>query len=87
MSNLKQSKKRAKQDIKKRARNKSRVSSVRTYIKKFLNLINLEKKELAEKDINKVFSQIDKGVTKGVFKKNKANRLKSKLNVKLNNIK
>lgn len=87
MSNLKQSKKRSKQDIKKRILNKRRLSSIRTCIKKFLNLINSKKKESAVAEINKVFSIIDKGVTKGIVKKNKANRLKSKISNKINNIK
>lgn len=86
MANLKQSKKRIKQDLKKKKINKIRISKVRTYIKKFLSLINLRKKDLAFIEINNVISNIDKGVCKGILKKNKANRLKSKLSNKLKSI-
>ena len=87
MANLKQSKKRAIQDIKRRSRNKSRLSSVRTYIKKFLHLINTDNLNSAEKEFSFLMSKIDKSVTKGIFKKGKANRLKHKLNLKLKLIK
>lgn len=87
MANIKQSKKRAIQDIKKRILNKSKLSAVRTYIKKFLHLINLGNFESAKNNFSFLTSKIDKNVTKGIFKKGKANRLKRRLNLKLKLIK
>ena len=87
MANVKQSKKRAIQDVKRRSRNKSRLSSVRTYIKKFLHLIALGDFQLASNNFSFLTSKIDKSVTKGIFKKKKASRLKHKLNLKLKSIK
>lgn len=86
MANLKQSKKRVRQDIKKRLINKSNFSMVRTYIKKFLKLIDIKDFKLASKDYPSLVSKIDKSVCKGIFHKNKASRLKSRLNIKLKSI-
>lgn len=87
MANLKQSKKRALQDYKKRLNNRSKLSSIRTYTKNFLKLINLKKLDKAAENLNYLISKIDKSVNKGIFKKKKANRLKQKLNLKLKSIK
>lgn len=87
MANLKQSKKRVLQDIKRRILNKSKMSMVRTYIKKFLKLIVLNEFKLASSKFSFLVSKIDKSVSKGIFKKGKANRLKSRLNIKLKSIK
>lgn len=83
MPNLKQSKKRALQDIKKTSSNKKKLSTVRTYIKNFLKLIKLKNLDLASKNFSFLISKIDKSVNKNIFKKRKANRLKHKLNLKL----
>lgn len=83
MANLKQSKKRARQDLKKRLINKRNLSIIRTNIKKFLNLINLSYFSEAAESYPNLVSIIDKGVAKGVIHRNKASRLKSRLNNKL----
>lgn len=83
VANLKQSKKRARQDLKKRLINKRNLSIIRTHIKKFLNLINLAQFDVAVKIYPSLVSIIDKGVAKGVFHKNRASRLKSRLNNRL----
>ena len=87
MANIKQSKKRAIQDIKKRNLNKSRLSAIKTYIKKFLRLIASNNFNTANNNFSFLTSIIDKSVTKGIFKKGKANRLKHRLNLKLKLIK
>ena len=71
------------QDIKKRIYNRKNLSSLRTCIKKFLKFISLKKFDLASDIFSSVVSRIDKSVIKGIIKKNKANRLKSKLNLKI----
>ena len=83
MANLKQSKKRARQDLKKRLINKRNLSIVKTSVKNFLKLISLSKIDLAIQNYSHVVSVIDKSVSKGVVHKNKAARLKSRLNSKL----
>ncbi|HFL8819456.1 MAG TPA: 30S ribosomal protein S20 [Candidatus Azoamicus sp. OHIO2] len=83
LANLKQSKKRARQDLKKRLINKRNLSIVKTSVKNFLKLISLSKIDLAIQNYSHVVSVIDKSVSKGVVHKNKAARLKSRLNSKL----
>jgi len=87
LANIKQSKKRAVQDVKKRNLNKSKLSAVKTYIKKFLRLIISGDFNKASNNFSFLTSVIDKSVTKGIFKKGKANRLKHRLNLKLKLIK
>lgn len=87
MANLKQSAKRARQDIKRRLLNKSKMSMLRTYIKKFLKLVGLNNFKLAYSEFGSLVSKIDKCASKGIIKKNKANRLKHRLNLKLKVIK
>jgi small subunit ribosomal protein S20 len=71
-------KKRDIQNERKRLRNKSFKSKTKTLIRSFKEF--LKKKESPPKELlNKIFSLMDKGVKKKIFKKNKANRIKSKL--------
>jgi small subunit ribosomal protein S20 len=82
LANLKQSIKRARYNDKRRLINKRNFSIVRTVIKKFLSSIN-SKDNLVVKNLYKLScSNIDKCVTKGIFHKNKASRLKHRLNKK-----
>ncbi len=83
MANLKQSKKRARQDKIRRVINKSNLSTIRTYIKKFLKLVSLKDVRLASEKYRFLVSKIDKGAQKGLYKKSKASRIKSRLNSKL----
>ncbi len=82
MANLKQSKKRIRRDQNRRVINKNILSSVKTFIKKFLKSI-----ETKESDLNSKYkilvSKIDSSVSKNVIKKRKADRLKKRLNNKL----
>jgi small subunit ribosomal protein S20 len=78
MANIKSQKKRILTNEKSRLANKAFKSQVKTAIKKAL----LAKKEAAkDKDvlINTAVSLVDKSVTKGIFKANKAAREKSRL--------
>ena len=80
MANTRQSKKRARQALKRTQHNASLRSKMRTYIKKTYNAI-------ADKDIasaKKAFTQLvpilDSFANKGLIHKNKAARHKSRLN-------
>jgi len=76
---LKSSKKRAKQDQRKRERNQGIKRQTKTSIGKLKELINQGKNEEVKKSLPSVVSLIDKAVSKGVWHKNKAAREKSKL--------
>lgn len=86
MPNIKSAKKRVKTDAKKKIANKDKISSMRTAIKK----ANKEIKEGNKESVNYVkdaVKKIDKACSKGLIKKNKAARDKSKLMSSLNKTK
>ena len=72
--------KRRKQDIKKALNNKIVKSKIHTARGKFT--AQAEGSEGKKELLSTLFSLIDKAAKKGVFKKNKANRLKSRLHAK-----
>lgn len=83
MANIESAKKRARQTIKREARNTSLRSRVYTYLKKARKALSAGSKAEAQESVKAAFSQIDKMVPKGIFHKNKAARLKSRLNARL----
>jgi small subunit ribosomal protein S20 len=83
MANIASAKKRAIQAVTRQARNTTLRSRVYTYLKKARKAIANGAKEEAVSSVRAAFSQIDKMVPKGIFHKNKAARLKSRLNTKL----
>lgn len=84
MAHNKSALKRIKQDEKKRLRNKARKRAVLTYEKKFLSLIEEGKVSEAQEALKVCFSAYDTAAKKGVFKKEKASRKKSRLTLTLN---
>ena len=76
--------KRERQDIKKRARNVSNMSRLRTQIKTVLELTDKEK---VQKEYTKAVSFIDKAAGKGLIHKNTAARRKSQITRHLNSLK
>ena len=75
------------QSEKRRLRNRSYRSSVLSAVRSFET--SLEKKEAPESiktKLNEVYSLMDKGVKKGVFKANKASRTKSRLTARIKTI-
>ena len=76
--------KRERQDIKKRARNVSNMSRLRTQIKTVLELTDKEK---AQKEYTKAVSFIDKSAGKGLIHKKTAARRKSQITRHLNSLK
>lgn len=86
MANTKSAKKRIQITERNRFRNRYYKSSVRTLIKRFLKEIELYKlsknqkdKEKLQKQLNSIYSLIDKGKKKNIFHKNAAARKKAKL--------
>jgi small subunit ribosomal protein S20 len=82
----KSSLKRVRQSAKIRLRNRQRKSEIKTEINKFKEVIGKKDLELAKKLLIKCTSLIDKAESKNVFHKRKANRIKSQLSKKLNDL-
>ena len=75
--------KRERQDIKRRSRNGSNMSRLRTQIKTVLELTDKEK---AQAEYSKAVSLIDKAAGKGLIHKNTAARRKSQITRHLNSL-
>ncbi len=71
--------KRDDQSEKRRLRNKAFKSSVRTAIRQFDESLPKGDDTLVKQNLDAVYSLMDKGVKRGVFKLNKASRTKSRL--------
>ena len=76
--------KRERQDIKRRSRNVSNMSRLRTQIK---TVLELKDKEKAQEEYSKAVSFIDKAAGKGLIHKNTAARRKSQITRHLNSLK
>jgi small subunit ribosomal protein S20 len=83
MANIASAKKRAIQAVKRRAHNTELRSRAYTYLKKARKAIASSAVADAQAAVKEAFSQIDRMVPKGIFHKNKAGRLKSRLNSSL----
>ena len=80
MANSPQARKRAKQNTVRRLRNHSQRSTVRTAIKKLDAAIEAGDQAKAQEAFQASASMIDKATIKGLHHKNRAARLKSRLN-------
>ncbi len=80
MANSPQARKRAKQNTVRRLRNQSQRSTVRTAIKKLDAAIEAGDQAQAQEAFKASASMIDKATIKGLHHKNRAARLKSRLN-------
>ncbi len=87
VANIKSAKKRAIQSETHRKHNIALKSTYRTYIKKVETAIATNKKEDALKALKESVPVLDKVASKGIIHKNKAARLKSRLNDKIKNLK
>lgn len=83
MANSPQAKKRVRQAEKARALNASQRSSMRTSVKTVLKAIIAGDKAAAQAAYVKATSMLDRSARKGLIHKNKASRLKSRINAKL----
>ena len=83
MANSKQAAKRARQAEKHRQHNKALRSRMRTSIKNLYKVIETGDHTAAMEAFRKVQSEVDTMATKGIIHKNKAARLKSRLNAKV----
>ena len=71
--------KRMKQNEKKRLINKAHRSQVRTAINTLKNSLTANNKQIIQEQLSAVYSLMDKGVKKGIYKLNKASRTKARL--------
>ena len=79
MANIKSAKKRVLIAEANRQRNVAFKSSIKTAVKKVLELANGEDKEALNASLSKVYQLCDKAVSKGILHKNTAARKKSRL--------
>ena len=80
MANSPQARKRARQNETRRARNTSQRSSLRSSIKKLLKLVSENNKQGAADAYKEAASSIDRAASKSLHHRNRAARLKSRLN-------
>ena len=83
MANSAQARKRARQAVKRKERNASQRSTVRTYIKKVIAAVSSNDSEAAKSALVQAIPVIDKMVSKGILHKNQAARYKSRLSGKV----
>jgi small subunit ribosomal protein S20 len=87
LANIKSAIKRIKVTRKKTLRNKMLISKMKTLIKKYDSAIVSRDVELSEKLLSETVGYVDSLVSKGVFHKNNADRKKSRLAKKLDQLK
>jgi small subunit ribosomal protein S20 len=83
LANSPQARKRARQNLVRRESNVSQRSAMRTQIKKFLRLIEAGDKDSAAQVYRTAVSLLDRAARKNLESRNKASRLKSRLNARL----
>lgn len=83
MANTIQAKKRIRQNLKKRLHNNAQRSCMRTYLKRVIAALEAKNVDLAKQELSLASSVLDKLVNKGIIHKNKANRHKSRLGLKV----
>ena len=87
MANSPSSKKRARQQEKRRQHNASQRSMVRTFIKKVTAKIEAGNHEEALAALNSAIPAIDSMTSKGILPKNRAARMKSRMNARVKALK
>lgn len=78
--------KRDQQSLKRNLRNRSFKSKVTTAVRAFEDTISKKDSTGAKAKLSDVYSLMDKGVKKGIYKMNKANRVKSRLDARAKQI-
>ena len=83
MANTSQAKKRARQAEQRRQHNASIRSAMRTQVKKVLKAVQAGDKSAAEAAYKTAVPALDSATGKGIIKRNKAARHKSRLNARI----
>ena len=79
MAHTKSTIKRIKQNRKRRLRNMSVKSNIKTQIKKLETALEASDKKEASELLKEIYRSLDKAVSKGIIKKNTASRKKARL--------
>jgi len=83
LANIQSAKKRARQNIERRAHNMALRSRLRSALRKVLTAVQAGDKAAAQQVYKAAVPEIDRLVTKGILRKNRAARYKSRLNAKV----
>lgn len=83
MANHKSAAKRARQDVKKAAKNSQAKKAVRTYEKKLRVAIDAKDKDAAQTALVSYCSKLDKVAAKGIIHRNQASRKTSRLSAQV----
>jgi small subunit ribosomal protein S20 len=83
MANTPQSKKRARQNVRRYEINKARRSRIRTFLRKVEEAIASGDKDAAAAALRAAQPELMRGVTKGVYHKNTASRKVSRLSARV----
>ena len=76
--------KRARQTVKKTARNRANTSRLRTALRSFRETLAKGDKQSATEQFRETVSALDKAIQKGTIHENTASRYKSRLSARLN---
>ena len=76
-------KKALRQNVRRKKENLKRKTAYKAAIKNYKKLLENKDLEKAKVELSKIFKDLDKAAKKDTIKKNKANRLKSRLSKKL----
>jgi small subunit ribosomal protein S20 len=83
MPNTKSAKKRLRQSLERRTRNRAVKSSLKTQIKKVLSAVDGGDAAASADEFRAAAKKLDQAAAKGVIHRNKAARLKSRLSARL----
>lgn len=83
MANIQSAKKRARQAVKRREHNVALRSRLRTAMRKVLLAVKAGDKASAEASFKAAVPEIDRMVSKGIIRKNRAAQYKSRLNARV----
>jgi small subunit ribosomal protein S20 len=84
LAHTKSGKKRIRIAERNRVRNQAVKSRTKTMVKKVLAAVEAKDAEAAKAALSVVYKELDKAVTKGIYKKNTVSRKKSRLATKVN---
>ena len=84
MPHLKSAKKRAKQSLERRARNRATIKDLKTQLKRFLAAVKAGNKTDAQTQLRETQAKLDKCGMRGYIHKNAASRTKARLTARFN---